>query len=152
MVVQPYYQVDLIRFSIVAFDREDVERSGQFTIVFYYTELSGTSDQYITIPQEFATSTLIGLLDYKAVSASYGLEFNWEFDLANNRIKFNNSVPHTSSSADGGLTSFRIAVFYMKTWFCPATHIYFNLDTNMCDDYCAMYMYANSSATECQPC
>ncbi len=69
--------MDLIRFSIVAFDREDVERSGKFTIMAYDQELPATSDQYITIPKEFATSTLIGLLDYTTVNAYYGLEFNW---------------------------------------------------------------------------
>ena len=65
---------------------------------------------------------------------------------------FNKSIPPTYSSAQGGLTFFRVSIFYMKTWYCPDTYIYFNLATNMCDDYCAMYLYANVTAQECQAC
>lgn len=77
---------------------------------------------------------LIGLLDYTTPNANCGLEFNWEMQAANNQVKFNISVPPSQSSADAGLLSYRIAVFYMKKWFCPLTNIYFNLITNMCDD------------------
>lgn len=44
IIVQPTYQVTLLRFSIVSMDKEDVERSGEFTIVSYYTVLNGTLD------------------------------------------------------------------------------------------------------------
>lgn len=126
-------------------DIDDIEKSAEYTVVSYDVELPATSDQYISIPREFATNTLIGLVDYTTVNAYYGLEFNWEFDLSNDRIIFNHSVP-LNSNAYGGLTSFRAAIFYIKTWFCPATHIYFNLITNVCDDYCAKYLYENSTA------
>ncbi len=126
-------------------DKENIEGSGKFTVVAYYVELPATSNQYISIPQQFADNTLIGLVDYTSWNSSCGLEFNWEFDLANNRIIFNQSVLY-SSSASAGLQYFRVAIFYMKTWFCPASNVYFNLNTNMCDDYCAKYLYANTTA------
>ncbi len=120
-------------------------------MVSYDVELPATSNQYISIPREFATNTLIGLVDFTTVNAYYGLDFNWEFDLSNDRIIFNKSVPY-GSNAYGGLTAFRAAIFYIKTWFCPAPNIYFNLTTNMCEDYCEKYFYGNTTAQECQAC
>lgn len=58
----------------------------------------------------------------------------------------------TQSGAAAGLQSYRAAVFYLKKWYCPSPHIYFNLNTNMCDDYCAKYLYENVTAAACQPC
>lgn len=48
--VYPTYKVTLIRFSIVAMDVEDVERSGKFTIVFFYQDFAANVNQYIALP------------------------------------------------------------------------------------------------------
>ncbi len=100
-------------------------------MVSQYVEFPATSDQYISIPREFSTNTLIGLVDYTAVNANYGLEFNWEFDLNNDRIIFNKSVPF-SSTAMGGLTAFRANILYIKTWYCPPPATLYNSIDSLC--------------------
>lgn len=84
------------------------------------------------------------MLDYTTLDARNGLEFNWEFDLPNDRVIVQPSVLYPGqSSARGGLTGYTVVVFYVKTWDCLVPYYYFNLDTDMCDDYCAKYFYAN---------
>lgn len=57
------------------------------------------------------------MVDYGAPGSKYGLEFHWVFDTVNNQTIFNQSVLIPGySSASGGLSSYRVAVFYMKTW------------------------------------
>ncbi len=147
MTIEPRYTISLLRFSMVIFDIDNVESSKKFTIVFSYQEFKvDTSSQTYTVPQQFSTATFIGLTDFSAVNASCGLEFNWEYDLPNNRILFNRSIVYQYSTASCGLQYIRVAFFYMKTWSCPAAYPYFNLATNMCDDFCTFYTYANVTA------
>jgi hypothetical protein len=108
--------------------------------------LWGNQTNYIPIPAAFINATLIGLLDYVATSANCGLDFNWEPDPANNQVIINQSVVYYQSSAICGLLQYRVIVFYVKTWYCPADHIYFNLVTNQCDNYCQAYFYGNQTA------
>jgi hypothetical protein len=56
------------------------------------------------------------------------------------------------SSATCGLTKYRVIVFYIKTWYCPSPHYYFNLATDLCDNFCQAYYFGNISAAECQSC
>ena len=106
---------------------------------------------YISIPRQFAPATFIGLLDYSAETSGSGLQFNWQLDLANDRIIIQPSITYTPTTIEG-LLAYRVVIFYVKTWNCPYPNIYFNLVTDMCDDFCAKYNFANSTAAECQPC
>jgi hypothetical protein len=87
------------------------------------------------------------MLDYNAPSPLCTIDFNLVFEPDNYRIVAKKSVPHPASlSPNCGLKSARLVTFYMKTWYCPAPYYYFNLDTDMCDDYCASYFYGNQTA------
>lgn len=88
---------------MIAMDKEDVERSGQFTIVSYYTVLSGAVVEYIPIPHEFFNGTLIGMVDYAAYEAPDGLEFHWVFDELNNQVIVKESIISSYSISLKGL-------------------------------------------------
>lgn len=40
----------------------------------------------------------------------------------------------------------------MKTWQCPAHNPYFNLTTNLCQNECGAYYFANTSVLQCHEC
>jgi hypothetical protein len=86
------------------------------------------------------------MLDFNTISPRCTIDFNLIFEPDNSRIVLKKSVPHQGSLfADCGLKSARLVTFYMKTWFCPDPYYYFNLQTDMCDDYCASYFYGNKN-------
>ena len=39
------------------------------------------------------------------------------------------------SGAIGGLSGYTVAVFYVKSWYCPATHSYFDRVTHICHSW-----------------
>jgi hypothetical protein len=43
-------------------------------------------------------------------------------------------------------------VFFMKTWQCPSTHLFFNLTSNLCQDTCALYYFENRTVNQCNVC
>lgn len=82
------------------------------------------------------------MLDFNTQSPGCTIDFNLVFDQPNSQIIVKKSVPHPGSLYPNcGLKSARLNIFYMKTWFCPSPNFYFNLKTDLCDDYCPTYTW-----------
>jgi cysteine-rich repeat protein len=110
-----------------------VEASNTATVIFAYNSLIATTAHDIPIPQMFFTSILLGIVNYAADESDRGLEFNWEPDFFHNQCTVNRSLVDTGNSgANGGLSSYKVAVFYVKSWYCPSTHSYFDQPAHIC--------------------
>jgi hypothetical protein len=142
-----------MRYSLVVFDLDSIDSSGKFIGFYLAQEFTiDLSNQFYSLPQEFFTSSFIGLLDFTISNVTCSLEFNWEFDSLNNRTVFNKSVVYPYANAICGMRAARVNIFYLKTWACTTLFPYYNIATSKCDDFCPSYKYPNSTAKECQNC
>lgn len=99
---------------------------------------------------------ILALTDFGSENGTCGLDYNWNFD--NNVggiphvIAFDASDPSPNSTATAGLNYLKSTLFYIKTWNCASPYIYFNLTSELCQNGCASYYYANSTVGTCTPC
>lgn len=153
VTVFPNYSIWLLRLSFIGMDIANVESSRQFTIVYSSGRYYFDKDSYIPLEQAFFRNIFIGMLDFNTQAPACTIDFQLVFDQPNSRIIVKKSVPSSASYYPNcGLISAQMNIFYMKTWFCPSPNYFFNLDTDMCDDYCPTYNWGDKIAKQCVSC
>lgn len=103
VAIYPEFLLERIKFSLVVVDVADLEKTNQITVVTLYTNLLGSTNNYVTVPQIFMDSAMFGFKDLKAAHMNCSIEFNLELEPSNNRIIFNQSIPAPQSNALCGL-------------------------------------------------
>lgn len=142
VTVNPSYRIWLLRLSFIGMDIANVEGSGQFTIVYSTGRYYFDKDYYIPLEQAFFGNIFIGMLDFNTNGPGCTIDFQLVFDQPNSRIIVKKSIPNSGSLYPNcGLLSAEMNIFYVKTWYCPPPNYYFNLDTDLCDNYCPKYTW-----------
>ncbi len=95
----------------------------------------------------------MGLTDFSTQDGKCIISYQWSFATVNGKygVQLATSTPGTTSYSCA-LLRMKSTVFYMKTWQCPTQNPYFNLSTNLCQNGCAAYYFANTSVFQCQNC
>ena len=100
-----------------------------------------TQNQFIMGLKTFTVSTGQATLAFTANIGTYSLNYG---------VQVVPSIPGNSSLT--GLSSSVVSVLYMVNFFCPNTHPYSNLTTQLCQDVCAPYSYINYTDNTCRFC
>lgn len=147
-------EVKFIYLSLVAFDSNNFGGSiVQSPIHSIHNLTVYASENYILHPMDFQRTTLAGLSGLSLAQEDCGIDFNWQFDLPNSRIIVNKSSNQYSGVAyDCPLQNVLFSNFYIRSVTCPSSHPFYNSGTNMCDNFCSPYNYANLTAKVCQSC
>ncbi len=95
----------------------------------------------------------MGLTDFSTIDGKCVISYQWNFATVSGTygVQILTSAP-IDSSYDCALSRIKSTIFYMKTWKCQTTSPYFNLTSNLCQNGCAEYYFANTSVLACQDC
>lgn len=137
---------------MIVFNEDDVESSKKYVLVFYTWETTSAGG-FVEVPSAFVDNFILGMTDFDAVDGACIISYNWTFTTVSGKfgVQLATSTPG-ATSYKCGLSRIKSTAFYMKTWQCPTQNPYFNLTSNLCQNGCSAYFFANTSVLQCQNC
>lgn len=123
-----------VHFSEVIFNTVDIESSNKYQVV-YYEWINDMNGGWRSLPIEFVDNFIMGVTAFETTDAHCGFEYQWEF--ANSSGIFGVQVQNSWTLTNTcGFSWSQTSVLYISTWLCTSPYVYFNITTQMCQDFC----------------